>query len=188
MKKFTPRENELGINPLNKNYTSNNIYFPNFAANGVGGIVGEGNCTWYAWGRYLECSDEKPTGISGNGNEFYSQAVAAGLETSQTPRVASMVSFNSNFGPFGHVAFIEKIDEDGTIWISHSNYGLDGYDGAWFFKYQTMQELMSWDSSLKVLGYVYAPVDIDGGGVIPPKPKKSNLIPLISSGALGFNL
>lgn len=184
MKKFVHRESELGINRLNKSYTDDNIYFPNFAANGVGGSVGLGNCTWYAWGRYLECSGERPTGISGNGNDFYHQAVSAGLETSQTPRVASMVSFDSNFGPFGHVAFIEKIDEDGTIWISHSNYGKDGYDGAWFFKYQTMQELMSWDSSMVVLGYIYAPVEIDGDGGIDPPDKRKGIIPLIASNCL----
>lgn len=80
-------------------------------------------CTWFAWNR------ARQFGISyspymGNGQDWQSNAA---YKITKTPTVHSVVSFKAGqFGfssQYGHVAFVEAVNADGSILVSESGLG-----------------------------------------------------------------
>jgi LysM repeat protein len=73
-----------------------------------------GWCTWYVASR---------VGIPWNGNawEWYGAAQAYGYEVGKTPQVGSvMVNWDSYV--YGHVAYVEQVNPDGSFVVSEMNY------------------------------------------------------------------
>jgi len=63
-------------------------------------------------------------GGRGNANEWPANAKSDGIPTGITPKVgAAAVSMN---GPYGHVMYVEKVNDDGTIHVSQYNWALQG--------------------------------------------------------------
>lgn len=74
----------------------------------------QGWCTWYA-------AQRRPIPWSGDAWSWYASAQAAGWQTGREPRVgAIMVSWESWY--YGHVAYVEKVNPDGTFEVSEMNY------------------------------------------------------------------
>ena len=72
-----------------------------------------GYCTWYVYNR-------RPVPWLGNAWEWFSQALAAGWSTGQTPRPgAIMVTWESGWG---HVAYVESVNSDGSWTVSEMNF------------------------------------------------------------------
>ena len=65
----------------------------------------------------------------GNANEWPRNARAAGIPTGTTPRVGSVGVVSS--GQYGHVAWVEAVNPNGTIRISHYNVGWNGTYAIW---------------------------------------------------------
>jgi LysM repeat protein len=72
-----------------------------------------GYCTWYVYNR-------RAVPWLGNAWEWFGAAQSAGFATGQTPRVgAIMVSWESSFG---HVAYVEAVNPDGSYTVSEMNF------------------------------------------------------------------
>lgn len=79
------------------------------------------NCTGYVHGRWIEIAGHTADdfGISnGNANTYWSYVDR--YTRSQTPAVGAIVCYN---GQYGHVAIVERVNPDGSILVSQSNYG-----------------------------------------------------------------
>mgnify|MGYP004540762963 FL=1 len=116
--------------------TRDNAYYYNqstgLAANGL-----EGECAWYGLCRAQEIlatsGSSKKFSRGGNGGEFCS--VAQSLPDNFTivkdyskPKAGSLVVWSGGAGGYGHVAVVEKILDDNTIFISEAgiSYGKFG--------------------------------------------------------------
>lgn len=65
----------------------------------------------------------------GNANQWDDNARAVGIPTGTTPKVGSVGVVNS--GLYGHVAWVEAVNPNGTIRISHYNVGWNGSYAVW---------------------------------------------------------
>lgn len=83
-----------------------------------------GQCTWYVYNRMAQFDISIP-GDMGNAADWTYSALLKGFSVSSTPKQHSAVVFNPNeLGAdryYGHVAFVEKINADGSIVVSESN-------------------------------------------------------------------
>jgi LysM repeat protein len=97
-----------------------------------------GFCTWYVYNR-------KPVPWLGNANQWFAQAQAFGWRTGQTPAVgAIMVTYESGFG---HVAYVESVNSDGSWRVSEMNFN------AWdVVDFRTIKR-----GSIPLAGFIYGP-------------------------------
>lgn len=139
---FTPRLTSDGINGNPYWYSRNPFYNAGY---------GLPNCTCYAWGRFWEIADinhdysNRPTLSTGDAESWYG-FTADGYERGHEPRLGAVICFAD--GPFsgdGHVAVVERINEDGSIVTSNSAYG-----GQYFYT-QTLRP----PNYLPAAGYVF---------------------------------
>lgn len=85
-------------------------------------------CTWWAIGRanqFLELNGTKYKSYPGdlvNGGYYYDNIQASGyFNCGTTPKKNSIVSWKD--GEYGHVAYVEAVDVNGDIWVSHAGSG-----------------------------------------------------------------
>ena len=123
----------------NKPQTGNKYYIRQVTGGWNGAIQGKpldaecnvlANCVGYANGRFAEIQDTE--GIKYqlvcNAENFIEKAKAYGLEVIDKPTLGGIMcwqkgaSLNGTDGP-GHVAIVEKIIDDNTIYTSESAYG-----------------------------------------------------------------
>lgn len=93
-------------------------YSFNFTMGGGYNGYHKGYCTWYVANRRAEVGKPIPAGF-GDAYTWDDRAPAAGFETGRTPRQYAAV-VTKQVKP-GHVAFVERVNEDGSIWISEMN-------------------------------------------------------------------
>lgn len=79
-----------------------------------------GWCTWHAANRRIEIGKPLPTNL-GNAITWYSQAQRAGLPVGNQPQAGAVI-WHANIGGLGHVAFVERVNDDGSILVSDMNY------------------------------------------------------------------
>lgn len=79
-----------------------------------------GWCTWHAANRRIQIGRPIPNNL-GNAVSWLSLARRAGLPTGDTPRDGAVL-YHKNIGGLGHVAFVEKVNADGSALISDMNY------------------------------------------------------------------
>lgn len=112
--------------PFPKWWTTNNNMLDKF------------QCTWWAKGRasqYLELTGNKykeyPRASDGfgNGGLWYTKNQQNGwFNYGQTPKKNSIISWKGiNGNPWGHVAYVEAVDTNGDIWVSHAGGGNSWY-------------------------------------------------------------
>lgn len=83
------------------------------------------NCVGYARGRFAEINGSWNNPPQGNGGQIYDVAKNAGWSVGQSPMVGAMIVWTRP-GHAGHVAVVEKVNEDKSIVISQSGYK-EGY-------------------------------------------------------------
>lgn len=83
-----------------------------------------GWCTWHAANRRNQIGRPIPTNL-GNAISWLGAARAAGLATGSEPRDGAVL-YHTNIGGLGHVAFVEKVNSDGTVLVSDMNYPIWG--------------------------------------------------------------
>ncbi|MGB5963587.1 MAG: CHAP domain-containing protein [Coleofasciculaceae cyanobacterium] len=93
----------------------------------------QGNCTWYASGRakQLGRNAANVNRMTGNAQEWGTQARNANIPTSRIPQVGAIAQWDSN-----HVAVVEKVNSDGTVLISESSYSSQ-IGGSYDYLYKT---------------------------------------------------
>jgi surface antigen len=83
-----------------------------------------GWCTWHAANRRAQIGNPIPTNL-GNAISWYSRAAGSGMGVGATPQ-AGAVLWHGNLGGLGHVAYVEKMNEDGSALVSDMNYPIWG--------------------------------------------------------------
>lgn len=84
------------------------------------GII-TGNCVSFAWGRFSEILGEPCKLQQANGGQMFS--VNKGVyDTGDVPAIGAMACWAMP-GEAGHVAIVEEINEDGSIYTSNSGWG-----------------------------------------------------------------
>jgi surface antigen len=83
-----------------------------------------GWCTWHAANRRNASGNPIPNNL-GNAISWLTLAQSAGLSTGSDPR-AGAVLYHTNLGGLGHVAYVEKVNANGSLLVSDMNYPLWG--------------------------------------------------------------
>ncbi|ORX91473.1 hypothetical protein K493DRAFT_355522 [Basidiobolus meristosporus CBS 931.73] len=100
-----------------------------------------GQCTDWADARYAQITGHH---ISwwGDARLWSSRARSAGWSVSKTPRVPSIIVIQAGYqgtgGP-GHVAVVERINNDGSVYTSNYNYRFNGNGGPYIKSYGTFR-------------------------------------------------
>ena len=82
-------------------------------------------CVSYtAWKVYQTYGNMPYWGGRGNANQWDDNARAAGIPTGSTPKIKSVAVWH--IGRYGHVAWVESVNSDGTFNVSEYNRGGDG--------------------------------------------------------------
>ena len=100
-------------------YSSGNPFYPNYPLP---------NCTCYAYGRVGEICGAFNTNIPlGNAGTWYPTAEAQGiLPVGQEPAAGAIICwYDPNGNNLGHVAIVEYVNDDGSIFTSNSGYPSD---------------------------------------------------------------
>lgn len=79
-----------------------------------------GWCTWHAANRRQEIGRPIPSNL-GNAITWLSVARRAGLPTGDVPQAGAVV-YHKDIGGLGHVAYVEKMNDDGSALVSDMNY------------------------------------------------------------------
>lgn len=112
------------------------------------------NCVGYCWGRWRELLGKYPELSKGNAERWY--GYQDGYKRGQTPKLGAVAVWKQGeIGDStpGHVAIVEKIDKDGTVTCSNSDYG-----GQRFYLTK-MKKPFNIGSSFQFLGFIYPPTD-----------------------------
>ena len=112
------------------------LYEHSVPGGGDGMAYAYGQCTWGVAARMNQLglklkgrNGEKISIINtmGNGQDWVETASSLGGETGSTPRAGAIVSFvggtHGTPAIYGHVAFVEKVYDDGSFLVSETNYG-----------------------------------------------------------------
>ncbi|HEY5806002.1 MAG TPA: LysM peptidoglycan-binding domain-containing protein [Candidatus Saccharimonadales bacterium] len=78
-----------------------------------------GFCTWYVANRRAQLGRALPSNL-GDAWTWDNRAEAAGMQVNRTP-AAGAVAVTSSYSRPGHVAIVEAINADGSIWITEMN-------------------------------------------------------------------
>ena len=87
---------------------------------GLGGPYGAGQCTQWAWSKRRDL----PSTL-GNANTWAARAAAAGYTVNRTPSAGAV--FQTSSGWYGHVGYVEGVNDDGSITVTEMNYGYSPY-------------------------------------------------------------
>jgi surface antigen len=98
-----------------------NIFAPSFGGNGYA----FGYCTWYVANRRAAIGRPVPNNW-GNANTWAYMASLSGYGVGHQPKVGSILQTGGGWGGYGHVAFVENVNADGSIDVSEMNYA--GWD------------------------------------------------------------
>ena len=108
------------------------------------------NCVGYVNGRWIELGVDPMSICVNNANAFWTHKDNFGR--GQTPKLGAILCWDSS--KCGHVAVVEKINSDGTVLASQSNYG-----GTRF--YTKTFNPKTWPSGYTFQGYVYLPDNLN---------------------------
>lgn len=117
---FIP-DGEQPPEPVQNNTSFGNIsiisnFTPRFGGNGYS----FGYCTYWTAGRRAEIGAPIPSNW-GNANTWDEYARASGYHVSNVPAVGSIFQYDGGGEGIYHVAFVERVDADGTVVISEMN-------------------------------------------------------------------
>ncbi|MEY8538156.1 phage tail tip lysozyme [Lactococcus muris] len=89
-----------------------------------GNAYASGQCTWYVYNRFYQLGKVIPAYL-GNGGQWGASAAAQGYSIKNTPKAGYAVSFPPGVAgaaaPYGHVAFVEYVNSDGSFLVSEMN-------------------------------------------------------------------
>jgi surface antigen len=117
-----------GIKPAQRttSRTSTARVSSNFSWGGSG-VVFAGNryaygyCTYYAFNKRAAAG--RPIGSNwGNATSWASLARASGFAVDKNPQSGDVFQTSGGWGGYGHVGFVERVNEDGSIFVSEMNY------------------------------------------------------------------
>lgn len=110
--------NNFNYNTTTQTATSNTTTSTNTTttASNSGNLYTSGQCTWYVYDRV----GGKIGSTWGNANNWATAAQNAGYTVNNTPAKGAILQ--SSAGAYGHVAYVESVNSDGSITVSEMNY------------------------------------------------------------------
>ena len=150
------------------------------------GHILTGQCVGYAWGRWAEIlgtrNHQLPTV---DARSIFNEAKLVGLKVSKTtPKIGAAMVWGGT--ECGHVGIVEKIEPNGDIWVSDSNYG-----SVWFRYYKRYRKNGYRSLGGKsLIGFVYLPITfLDNGGFVidsvSDSANKNNTLANLGSSIVG---
>ena len=140
-------------------YSSKNAY------DGIINSATGGNCTWYAYGRASEYLGKKSGLPMGDACTWYNNWKGS---KGSKPKVGSIICWRyKGSNTDGHVAFVEKVDDEGNIFISNSGWSaIPSWNQGGKFKSTRSGNISSgwvkkgsnnwcWFSSMEFQGFIY---------------------------------
>jgi surface antigen/uncharacterized protein (DUF433 family) len=112
------------IAPVRRSYSSYASAIGFRAVYGAANGYDYGWCTWHAANRRAQSGRPLPSNL-GNAITWASRAAGSGMGVGSEP-AAGAVIWHGNLGGLGHVAYVEKINEDGSLLVSDMNYPIWG--------------------------------------------------------------
>lgn len=101
--------------------STGNVFYPNYYF-----LPPNGNCTWYAYGRYAEIRGNFANLPTGNAGTWFENATSFNrgvFSQGAQPQLGAIICFKSLSGThLGHLTVVEQINSDGSIVISNSGY------------------------------------------------------------------
>lgn len=140
------------------------------------------NCVGYANGRFNEIYNEitgnrsnKYNTLNCNAENFIERAKNAGLEVGQTPRTGAIMCWQkgatlSGSDGAGHVAVVERVNSDGSVYTSESGYGSSAF---WNQTRYNSNGRWGIGSGYTFRGFIYNPAVKETQPTPQPTPKKS---------------
>lgn len=140
------------------------------------------NCVGYANGRFNEIYNEitgnrsnKYNTLNCNAENFIERARNAGLEVGQTPRAGAIMCWKkgatlSGYDGAGHVAVVERVNSDGSVYTSESGYGSSAF---WNQTRYNSNGRWGIGSGYTFRGFIYNPAVKETQPAPQPTPKKS---------------
>ncbi len=94
---------------------------------GGSGVVFAGNryaygyCTYYAFNKRAAAG--RPVGSNwGNATTWAALARASGFAVDKNPQAGDVFQTSGGWGGYGHVGYVERVNEDGSVLVSEMNY------------------------------------------------------------------
>ena len=114
----TNNSNQVASNPT-QSYTTNNQHTGGLGSGYTSGrnLYTSGQCTYYVFDRV----GGKIGSTWGNANNWANAAASAGYTVNNRPSAGAIMQ--STAGAYGHVAYVESVNSNGSITVSEMNYG-----------------------------------------------------------------
>lgn len=124
-------------------YSNKNIFYKSG--------YGMPNCTAYAYGRAYEILESKPNLCTRSAGAWYNYNKNNGYYSyGSSPKVGAIACWSKNGTSTGHVAVVEKVNNNGTVLISESHYRGVNFDTR-TIKNNSSDYLKKY----KFMGYIY---------------------------------
>jgi len=95
-------------------FGGNNVLF-------AGNRYAYGYCTYYAYNKRAEAG--RTVGSNwGNATTWASLARASGYSVDKNPQAGDVFQASGGWGGYGHVGYVERVNADGSIFVSEMNY------------------------------------------------------------------
>ena len=135
-------------NMVGSPYWYNSNYNPYYSAG-----YGLPNCTCYAWGRWYEIMQTRPTGLGlHNAETWWNETV--NFDKGQVPKLGAIICFaDGPYSGLGHVAVLEKINSDGTYTFSNSGYNYEYF----YLRTGSPANNYGYERAYKFQGFIYLP-------------------------------
>jgi surface antigen len=116
---IVPNGQQLAAAPSRTSYAAGSTGASGFTAAYGSNGYDYGFCTWYVANRRAQIGRPLPSNL-GDAWTWDDRAASAGIRVDNTPAVGAAVVTKTSVGP-GHVAFVEAVNDDGSVWISEMN-------------------------------------------------------------------
>lgn len=116
-----PDNERPGYRPVSSSYNGGiSVSSTRVGAYGGNGYA-YGYCTWYAYNRRAQLG--RPIGGNwGNAVSWASYARADGFRVDKSPEAGAVFQIGGGWGGLGHVGVVERVNDDGSIYVSEMNY------------------------------------------------------------------
>ena len=116
------------------------------------------NCCGWSSARFNEFGNRNDNKWLGNrnANKLYDLGKSQGLQVGKEPRLGAAIVWDN--GDCGHIANVERVNKDGSIYVSESGWNAKSYYWHSTLRGSNFTTGESWLSSYKLLGFVYQPL------------------------------
>jgi len=115
------------VAPVIASTSGGSRFYSSFRSGSVGNAYAFGNCTYYVYERSIELGLRPVGSFWGNAKTWGYAASSQGYRVDNTPSYGAVLVDTAGF--YGHLAIVERVNPDGSIFISEmNNYAYGGFN------------------------------------------------------------